>query len=101
MFRPVVCGACPARSLCTRAKHGARHLKLQPRAEHAHDQPAAFPDHLLVPAEGHQLTLDLTGERPGQLQRVPFPATEQPSSAERSRSHVHDSHLVGLPCDVG
>jgi hypothetical protein len=34
MFRPVDCGACPARSLCTRAKHGARHLKLQPRAEH-------------------------------------------------------------------
>src|ERR687884_1770505 len=34
MFRPADCGACPARSLCTRAKHGARHLKLQPRAEH-------------------------------------------------------------------
>jgi hypothetical protein len=34
MFRPTDCGACPARSLCTRAKHGARHLKLQPRAEH-------------------------------------------------------------------
>src|SRR5215207_1756326 len=25
---------CPARPLCTRAKHGPRHLKLQPRAEH-------------------------------------------------------------------
>jgi Transposase DDE domain len=34
MFRPVDCGACPARPLRTRAKHGARHLKLQPRAEH-------------------------------------------------------------------
>ena len=34
MFRPTDCGACPARPLCTRAKHGARHLKLQPRAEH-------------------------------------------------------------------
>jgi transposase len=34
MFRKADCGACPARSLCTRAKHGARHLKLQPRAEH-------------------------------------------------------------------
>src|SRR4051794_13330820 len=34
MFRPADCGACPARPLCTRAKHGARHLKLQPRAEH-------------------------------------------------------------------
>ena len=33
-FRPTDCGACPARPLCTRAKHGARHLKLQPRAEH-------------------------------------------------------------------
>src|SRR3954468_16507246 len=34
MFRPTDCGACPARPLCTRAKHGVRHLKLQPRAEH-------------------------------------------------------------------
>src|SRR5215218_1458788 len=34
MFRKADCGACPARPLCTRAKHGARHLKLQPRAEH-------------------------------------------------------------------
>jgi hypothetical protein len=33
-FRKVDCGACAARSLCTRAKHGPRHLKLQPRAEH-------------------------------------------------------------------
>src|SRR3954465_288307 len=33
-FRKTDCGACPARSLCTRAKHQARHLKLQPRAEH-------------------------------------------------------------------
>jgi len=33
-FRKPDCGACPARPLCTRAKHGARHLKLQPRAEH-------------------------------------------------------------------
>jgi transposase len=34
MFRKADCGACPAHSLCTRAKHQARHLKLQPRAEH-------------------------------------------------------------------
>jgi transposase len=34
MFRQADCGACPARPLCTRAKHGPRHLKLQPRAEH-------------------------------------------------------------------
>src|SRR5215217_657256 len=34
MFRKADCGACPARSLCTRAKHRARHLKLQPRAEY-------------------------------------------------------------------
>jgi transposase len=34
MFRKADCGACPARPLCTRAEHGPRHLKLQPRAEH-------------------------------------------------------------------
>jgi len=34
MFRKADCGACPARSLCTRAEHQARHLKLPPRAEH-------------------------------------------------------------------
>jgi transposase len=34
MFRKADCGACPARPLCTRAAHQARHLKLQPRAEH-------------------------------------------------------------------
>ncbi|HEX6013301.1 MAG TPA: IS1182 family transposase [Geminicoccaceae bacterium] len=34
MFRKADCGACPARSLCTRAGHQARHLKLPPRAEH-------------------------------------------------------------------
>jgi hypothetical protein len=34
LFRRSDCGACPARSLCTRAKHQARYLKLQPRAEH-------------------------------------------------------------------
>ena len=33
-FRKADCGACPVRSLCTRGKHQARHLKLQPRAEH-------------------------------------------------------------------
>ena len=33
-FRKADCGACPARSLCTRSKHQARHLKLQPRAEY-------------------------------------------------------------------
>jgi transposase len=34
-FRQADCGACPARPLCTRAEHQARHLKLPPRAEHA------------------------------------------------------------------
>jgi transposase len=34
MFRKADCGACPARPLCTRAGHRARHLKLPPRAEH-------------------------------------------------------------------
>ena len=34
VFRRVDCSACPARPLCTRAKHQARHLKLQPRAEY-------------------------------------------------------------------
>jgi transposase len=34
MFRKTDCGACLARPLCTRAEHQARHLKLQPRAEH-------------------------------------------------------------------
>ena len=34
MFRRADCDPCPARSLCTRAGHRARHLKLQPRAEH-------------------------------------------------------------------
>jgi hypothetical protein len=34
LFRKADCGACPARPLCTRAKHQARHLKLRPRAEH-------------------------------------------------------------------
>jgi transposase len=34
MFRRADCDPCPARSLCTRAAHRARHLKLQPRAEH-------------------------------------------------------------------
>ena len=33
-FRQADCGACPARALCTRAEHRARHLKLQPRAEY-------------------------------------------------------------------
>ena len=33
-FRKTDCAACAARSLCTRAEHQARHLKLQPRAEH-------------------------------------------------------------------
>src|SRR3954454_2345046 len=33
-FRRADCDPCPARSLCTRAGHRARHLKLQPRAEH-------------------------------------------------------------------
>src|SRR5215210_3328954 len=30
MFRKADCAACPARSLCTRSRHQARHLKLQP-----------------------------------------------------------------------
>jgi transposase len=33
-FRKADCAACAARPLCTRATHQARHLKLQPRAEH-------------------------------------------------------------------
>ena len=34
MFRQADCAACLARPLCTRAKHQARHLRLQPRAEY-------------------------------------------------------------------
>jgi transposase len=34
MFRKADCAACAARPLCTRSEHQARHLKLQPRAEH-------------------------------------------------------------------
>ena len=34
MFRQADCAACLARHLCTRAKHQARHLRLQPRAEY-------------------------------------------------------------------
>ena len=34
MFRKADCAACLARRLCTRAKHQARHLKLQPRPEY-------------------------------------------------------------------
>jgi transposase len=34
MFRKADCGTCPARPLCTRAEHQARHLELPPRAEH-------------------------------------------------------------------
>ena len=33
-FRRADCGPCPARPSCTRGKHQARHLKLQPQAEH-------------------------------------------------------------------
>jgi hypothetical protein len=33
-FRKADCAACTARSLCTRAAHQARHLKLPPRAEY-------------------------------------------------------------------
>ena len=33
-FREADCAACRARRLCTRAKHQARHLKLQPRPEY-------------------------------------------------------------------
>jgi transposase len=33
-FRRTDCAACAGRPLCTRAEHQARHLKLQPRAEH-------------------------------------------------------------------
>ena len=33
-FSTADCSACPTRSLCTRAKTGARNLTLQPRAEH-------------------------------------------------------------------
>jgi hypothetical protein len=34
LFRKSDCGTCPAQPLCTRAKHRARYLKLQPRAGH-------------------------------------------------------------------
>ena len=33
LFRKADCGPCPARASCTQAKHGARYLKLRPRAE--------------------------------------------------------------------
>jgi transposase len=33
LFRKADCGPCPARASCTRARHGARYLKLPPRAE--------------------------------------------------------------------
>ncbi len=34
LFRKADCGPCPARASCTRARHGARYLKLPPRAGH-------------------------------------------------------------------
>jgi transposase len=34
LFRPADCGACSVRALCTRNRHQARTLTLQPRAQH-------------------------------------------------------------------
>jgi glycosyltransferase involved in cell wall biosynthesis len=47
-------------------------------------------------AEGHQLTVDPPGERPGQLQWVAFSSTEQTRVAERRRDDMNDPHSLAV-----
>jgi hypothetical protein len=66
------------------------------RTQDTHPKPARRYDHPRVPAEGHQLAVDLAGECAGQLKRVAFTATEQALPSERRRSDVDYSHAVCL-----
>lgn len=68
-----------------------------PGPQHAHAQPAGLGDHSRGAAKGDQLTVDLPGEGPGELQRVPLPAAEQPVGPEAGRSYLDDPHHVPPP----
>ena len=50
-------------------------------------------------AEGQQLTVDVRGERAGQLEWVTFAAPEQTGGAEWCRSDMDDTHARRCPAD--
>ena len=62
------------------------------RPECTDAQAARIADATRSGAEGDQFTVDVTGQRACQFERVSFAAAEQPVGPERSWSNVNDSH---------
>jgi hypothetical protein len=58
----------------------------RPGAQHPDAQPARLREHSAGVAERDQLAVNLPGEGPGKLQRIPLPATKQAIYAKAARS---------------
>lgn len=63
-----------------------------PPPQHADLQAVDVDEPATAAAEGHQLAVDVARKGPGQLQRVPFPATKQPTGPERGGHDLDDAH---------
>ena len=64
------------------------------RAERPQPQPVRRADHAGPGAERDQLAVEVSGERPGELERVALTAAEDAAGAKGGRSDVNDAHLV-------
>lgn len=63
-------------------------------AQHADPQPARLPPCSGTGTERDELTVDVPGHRPSQLDRVTLAAAEHAVGAERRRDDVNDAHLL-------
>jgi glycosyltransferase involved in cell wall biosynthesis len=86
-----------------RGRHGAREpdghrvgrvAEVRDRPQRPDDEPAGLAHDRRPGAERHDLAVDMTGERPPQLDRVALSAAEDAAGAEGGRSDVDDTHLV-------
>ena len=63
-------------------------------AQHPHPQATRLAPRPGAGPEREQFAVDVTGQRPGELQRVALAAAEEPASAERRRNHVGHPHVL-------
>jgi glycosyltransferase involved in cell wall biosynthesis len=64
------------------------------RAERADAQTGPVADDPGTGPEGHQLHVDVTGQRAGELDRIPLAAPEQTAATEGGRGDMDDAHLL-------
>jgi glycosyltransferase involved in cell wall biosynthesis len=77
---------------CRRQGMGRMTAQVTGRAQYPHAQPARLAPRVRARPEADQLTIDMGGKRPCELERVALPTAEEPAAAEGGRSHMDHPH---------